>query len=94
MIPIITVLLGAFFFLFSGVVSAESYGSRLCRNDSNYYSCYTIKRGDSWETLFRDPQQRDLVMRINRINIRLHPGMKIAVPKSSCLLYTSPSPRD
>ncbi len=80
MIPIITVLLGIFLFLFSGITSAKSsYGSMLCANDNHFY-CYTVKNGDTWNTLFEDPQKRDLAMRINRINIRLQRGMTIAIP--------------
>lgn len=58
-----------------------SFGSKLCSDDTRY-DCYKVKRGDTWAKLFDDEQQRDLVMRINRINIRLHPGMTIAIPNN------------
>jgi L,D-transpeptidase ErfK/SrfK len=55
------------------------FGATLCKSDDKYH-CYKVKRGDTWAKLFDDPNQRDLVMRVNRINIRLQPGMTIAVP--------------
>ena len=81
MIPIITVLLGLFLFLFGNVAIAKSFGSTLCSNDSQF-NCYTVKKGETWDNLFTDPTQRDLVMRINRINIPLHSGRILAVPKN------------
>lgn len=59
---------------------ARGYGARLCQEDPNYY-CYQVEAGDSWQNLFEDAQQRDLVMRINRMNTRLQAGMNIAVPQ-------------
>ena len=58
---------------------AASYGAKICSKETNL-SCYKVKRGDTWTKLFDTPEKRDLVMRINRINIRLHPGMTIAIP--------------
>jgi len=59
---------------------AKGYGATLCQDDPNY-SCYQVESGDTWQNLFEDAQQRDLVMRINRMNTRLHAGMNIAVPQ-------------
>lgn len=50
----------------------------LCQ--SSRYTCIIVQRGETWNVLFPDIDQRDLVMRVNRMNIRLHPGMVIAVP--------------
>jgi L,D-transpeptidase ErfK/SrfK len=69
-----------FSYLFISKVYAESFGARLCNNNPDIYACYKVKKGDSWTNLFSEPNQRDLVMRINRINIRLQPGMHIAIP--------------
>jgi lipoprotein-anchoring transpeptidase ErfK/SrfK len=66
--------------LFSSAVLA-GYGSKLCSDDDAYY-CYKVKRGDTWSRLFDNEQTRDLVMRINRMNIRIHPGMTLAIPKN------------
>lgn len=56
----------------------ERYQDILC--DSGEYECITVKRGESWEKLFPDAKQRDIVRRLNRLNIRLWAGMRIAVP--------------
>ncbi len=77
----LTVLASIFLMIFSGVASA-SFGGRLCANDSRF-TCYTVKRGDTWQNLFSNSERRDLVMRLNRMNIRLQPGMRIAIPQSS-----------
>jgi lipoprotein-anchoring transpeptidase ErfK/SrfK len=82
MVIVLTSRLAIFLFLFSGIVNAKSssYGSNLCANDSNYH-CYKVKRGDSWKNLFTNPEERDVVMRVNRTD-RLHPGMRIAIPNN------------
>lgn len=79
MMIIISILLSFFVFLFSSIVNAESYGAKICANDSVFF-CYKVKRGDNWDKLFADTGKRDLIMRINRMNTRLHSGMKIAIP--------------
>lgn len=56
-----------------------AYGKKYCE-DKNF-KCYKVKAGDTWEKLFPDLDQRDLVMRVNRINISLRTGMTIAIPK-------------
>lgn len=68
------------FLYFPQMTSAKSYGASIC-NEPNLV-CYVAKRGDTWAKLFPDETERDIVMRINRVNIRLHPGMKIAIPSS------------
>jgi L,D-transpeptidase ErfK/SrfK len=80
MIPIMAILLAVFLFLFSGSLAAKPYGTRLCANDSQF-TCYTVQKGDTWDKLFANADQRDLVMRVNRMNIPLQRGMIIAVPK-------------
>jgi len=57
-----------------------TYGQSLCKKNSDY-TCYRVKRGDSWRRLFPNEQKRDLVKRLNRQNIRLRRGMVIAIPK-------------
>lgn len=54
------------------------FGEKLCAQEG--YSCYTVIKGDTWDKLFADADQRDLVRRINRLNIRLRVGMILAVP--------------
>ncbi len=56
------------------------FGEQFCQRED--FNCLKVKASDSWESLFPDPNQIDLVQRINRINIQLSPGMIIAVPKN------------
>lgn len=70
------------------------YGESLCTAPD--YFCMKIKSGDSWERLFPNPEEQDIVRRINRMNVRLKPGMTIAVPKNieRLTIYdVSPFPR-
>lgn len=70
------------------------YGETLCGYPDFY--CLKIKSGQSWNNLFPNPEARDLVRRINRMNVTLHPGMVIAVPKNldRITIYdVSPFPR-
>ena len=70
------------------------YSESLCHSPE--FSCITIKPQETWDTLFPNPQQQDFVRRLNRINIRLKPGMKIAIPNNleNLTIYDiSPFPR-
>jgi L,D-transpeptidase ErfK/SrfK len=83
--------------IFSLSAYAEStwYGARLCKMEAEF-SCYRVKSGDSWEDLFPNAREQDIVMRVNRIGIRLHPGMLLAVPRdlsSANIMDFSPFPR-
>ncbi|HVY54061.1 MAG TPA: L,D-transpeptidase, partial [Gammaproteobacteria bacterium] len=51
----------------------------LCKSDG--YTCVKIKKHQSWENLFKDAEQRFLVMRLNRMNTPVYAGMTIAVPE-------------
>lgn len=88
-------LLAWFLFIISQSAIAESrFGESLCKTED--YSCVTIKEGDSWDTLFPNAQEQDIVRRINRMNINLRQGMIIAVPKNldRLTIYdVSPFPR-
>lgn len=81
MTAIIAGILFLFLCFFNTTAYAKNYGARICKNDPEFY-CYTVKRHDSWASLYKDPVQKDLVMRINRMNTAIYPGMKIAVPKN------------
>ncbi len=50
----------------------------LCSNPA--FTCVSVQKGESWENLFPNIDVRDAVMRLNRMNISLQPGMVIAVP--------------
>jgi hypothetical protein len=56
----------------------SGYGDRYCTREG--FTCLTASRGDRWQTLFPDPDRRDLAQRLNRTNVRLRDGQKIAVP--------------
>ena len=62
------------------VVGVRHYRTSLCSRQG--YSCIKIKRGQSWESLFPNASKRRLVMRVNRMNIRLYSGATIAVPNN------------
>jgi hypothetical protein len=55
------------------------YGTGLCSYPQ--YECLKVGSGQSWERLFPDENQRDIVQRINRSYNNLWPGKVIAVPK-------------
>ena len=65
----------------SNVAFAQMYGAILCK-DPNFF-CHIAKRGDTWQKLFSDASERELVMKLNRVNIPIYTGMKIAIPKGN-----------
>lgn len=72
----------------------EYYNETLC--DSPDYFCINVKNGESWTSLFPDAEERDMLRRINRMNIKLRKGMTIAIPKNidRLTIYdVSPFPR-
>ncbi|KPJ68003.1 MAG: hypothetical protein AMJ43_00880 [Coxiella sp. DG_40] len=65
------------------VISSSTFGnyaSHLCSLPG--YTCIKVRRGDSWHTLWPDKQKRRIVMRLNRRNLDLYPGLIIAVPSN------------
>lgn len=50
--------------------------------DSSYYTCIRVQRGENWDNMFTTVDARDIVMRVNRMNSNLWPGMVIAVPNN------------
>lgn len=70
------------------------YGEKLCHLPD--YDCIVTKQEDTWESLFPEPEQEDIVKRVNRMNIYLKPGITLAVPKhlDRLTIYdVSPFPR-
>ncbi|MBA4697555.1 MAG: L,D-transpeptidase [Legionella sp.] len=68
----------------SAIPTAEAlaggyYGTNLCAYPQ--YECIRVNRGQTWEKLFPDPQQRDIVQRVNRTYNSLWPGKELAVPR-------------
>ncbi len=66
---------------FSSIAQARptSYGEMYCKKPD--FFCIKVRQGESWTSLFPNPESRDLVRRVNRMNIRLKTGMVIAIPK-------------
>lgn len=89
MIAVILSIMFALVFL-AGNVYAKGYGSILCEEPK--YTCYVVQRGDTWEKLFPDENERDIVMRINRMNTKLYSGLKIAIPQTIGSSYMDYAP--
>jgi L,D-transpeptidase ErfK/SrfK len=66
--------------LISPLTHAKMYGAQLCKEPG--FVCQKVKRGQSWKSLFPDEYERDIVMRVNRLNISLYPGIVLAVPEN------------
>ncbi|MFC7780621.1 L,D-transpeptidase [Legionella taurinensis] len=78
----------------SPIWSETRFGETLCNNPD--YFCIKVKAGENWSRLFPNPEAKDIVRRINRMNVNLRPGMIIAVPKNldRLTIYdVSPFPR-
>lgn len=58
---------------------ATRFGEKLCETEG--YACLEVQKGDTWAALWPDETQRALLKRVNRMNVRLRPGMVLAVPK-------------
>jgi len=72
---------------------SEYYGKGLCNKAG--YKCIRISRGQSWQRLFPDAKERDLVQRLNRSNTYLYRGRTIVIPlnlKNLGLADISPFP--
>lgn len=70
------------------------YGPGLCA--SPQYECLKVASGQSWEKLFPDEEQRDLVQRINRSYNSIWPGKEIVVPRDlahATMLNLAPFPQ-
>lgn len=70
------------------------YGPNLCKNPQ--FECIKVQGGQSWERLFPDEQDRDLVQRLNRTYNYLWSGKIIVVPKNLSeltILDIAPFPR-
>lgn len=75
-------------------LSANLFGTTLCNTSD--YRCLHVQAHESWQSLFPNIRERDLVRRVNRMNIPLHSGMILAIPKniSQLSIYdVSPFPR-
>lgn len=74
--------------------SQTRFGDTLCKQAD--YVCVKVKSGDTWGSLFPNAEEKDMVRRINRMNIALKAGMTLAIPKNLDRLSiydVSPFPR-
>lgn len=89
-----TLFCGCLFFSFLNAhANNPYYGTALCGYAQ--YQCIKVERGQSWERLFPDEQQRDVVQRLNRTYNPIWAGKEIVVPKNLeniTLLDVSPFP--
>lgn len=89
-IVIIAILLG----IPSLSVARAKHSYKGCDDDA--YTCLRVKRGQSWESLFPDEREREIVMRVNHRNSQLWQGLIVKIPtnlESGDLLDYSPFPR-
>lgn len=78
----------------SEITCAKQYAQYLCKKEG--YTCLHVKRNQSWRSLFPDEHDRDIVMRVNRMNTSIWAGMTIAVPDDLAevdILELSPFPQ-
>jgi L,D-transpeptidase ErfK/SrfK len=89
---LILLMLGLF--LFTPLTFARQYGQILCKIEG--FACYHVKKNQSWESLFADDYERNMEMRINRMNTQIWAGMTIAVPErnEADVMDFSPFPRE
>jgi hypothetical protein len=93
---LLAVLLAAVIILPTHVTYAGHKSKFLADCDTEMFTCMRVKRGQSWESLFPDESEREIVMRINHKNSRLWTGLTIKVPNNLAtadLLDFSPFPR-
>jgi len=64
--------------VFTTAHAIHFYGKQICQQSG--FSCLRIKGNQNWRSLFPDTHDRGIVMRINRMNTSLYPGLTIAVP--------------
>ena len=72
--------LSAFLCTLSPAFAAPYYGTALCAYPQ--YQCIKVGQGGSWERLFPNPEQRDLVQRLNRSYNAIWYGKEIVVPRN------------
>lgn len=91
------ILVGSLVTLLALMLPGWAFATRMANSYCSQpgYYCLTVKSGQSWHSLFPDPETRGIVMRLNRMNTGIWGGMKIAVPMNlpnTTLLDVSPLP--
>ncbi len=75
------IIISVFLFISAPSYSAdinEYYGVGLCQKPG--FQCITVKNGQSWEKMFPEEKERDLIQRLNRTDTALYQGRKIVIP--------------
>jgi hypothetical protein len=78
----------------AGSAQAAYYGGDLCAYEE--FNCVKVKRSDNWAKLFPDERERELVKRLNRMNVPVTNRSWIVVPATFdglTYLDLSPFPR-
>jgi len=78
-------------------------GALLCENNPDYYCMKVFRKSvgtgfaePDWKEVFPDRRERELVMKVNRMNTPLKSGIKIAVPRGLAdkdMMDLSPFPK-
>lgn len=90
----ITIILGLLLWTQKDAFAMQHFSQSLC-NLEEYY-CISTKPGDTWSDLFPNEEEKDIVKRVNRMNIELKSGLTIAIPKNLdrlTIFDVSPFPR-
>lgn len=64
----------------NGIEDDTPFSEVLCKKPD--FVCKKISTGQTWKSLFPNSETRDIVQRLNRMNIRLKHGMTIAIPNN------------
>lgn len=59
---------------------AEFYGAELCQTQG--YRCVKVKQGKTWDSLFPNLREREIVRRLNRTNMPLYLRNWVIVPEN------------
>ncbi len=73
-----TGLLAAGLTVSTAALADRYYGAHLCGYAG--FKCIKVRRGDTWEGLFHNPRDRQIVMRLNRMNMPVKYRSWIVVP--------------
>lgn len=69
-----------YIFFIKTACAVSYYGEKICHTTD--YICYQVNTTDTWDGLFPDFNTKDLLQRINRMNMPLKNGMILAIPKT------------
>jgi hypothetical protein len=76
----LTILIILFCFSNLTLPTHATYSKKICKTEG--FKCIRVKSGQSWQSLFPDEHDRGIVMRLNRMNTHIYPGIVLAVPEN------------